>query len=37
MALNLVDYQKRVRMAVKAFWQSREAARKKQIDSGKAD
>ena len=36
MALNLVDYQKRVRMAVKAFWQSREAARKKQIDSGKA-
>jgi len=37
MALNLADYQKRVRMAVKAFWQSREAARKKQIDSGKAD
>ncbi len=37
MALNLVDYQKKVRMAVKAFWKSREAARKKQVDSGKAD
>jgi type II restriction enzyme len=36
-ALNLVDYQKKVRMAVKAFWKSREAARKKQVDSGKAD
>lgn len=37
MALNLVDYQKKVRLAVKAFWKSREAARKKQVDSGKAD
>lgn len=37
MALNLVDYQKKARLAVKAFWKSREAARKKQVDSGKAD
>lgn len=37
MALNLVDYQKKVRLAVKAFWKSREAAKKKQVDSGKAD
>lgn len=37
MALNLADYQKKVRMAVKAFWKSREAAKKKQVDSGKAD
>lgn len=37
MALNLVDYQKKVRLAVKAFWKSRESARKKQVDSGKTD
>ncbi|MFZ5950423.1 MAG: PaeR7I family type II restriction endonuclease, partial [Candidatus Rifleibacteriota bacterium] len=37
MALNLVDYQKKVRLAVKAFWKSREAAKKKQVDPGKAD
>lgn len=37
MALNLVDYQKKVRLAVKAFWKSRDAAKKTQVDSGKAD
>lgn len=37
MALNLADYQKKVQRAIKAFWKSREASRKKQIDSGKAD
>ena len=37
MALTLVDYQKKVRLAVRAFWKSREAAKKKLVDSGKAD
>ncbi len=37
MALNLVDYERKAREAVKAFWGNREAARQKQIESGKAD
>lgn len=37
MALNLLDYEQKAREAVKAFWGSREAAKQKQIDSGKAD
>jgi Restriction endonuclease XhoI len=37
MSLDLVDYEQRVREAVKAFWGNREAARQKQIEAGKAD
>lgn len=37
MALDLTDYERKARKAVKAFWQSREAAKKKQLSSGKAD
>lgn len=37
MALDLVDYEQKARDAVKAFWGNREAARQKQIESGKAD
>lgn len=37
MALDLVDYERKAREAVKAFWGNREAARLKQIESGKAD
>mgnify|MGYP003385189745 CR=1 FL=1 len=37
MALDLVDYERKAREAVKAFWGNREAARRKQIESGKAD
>jgi type II restriction enzyme len=37
MALDLVDYERKAREAVQAFWGNREAARKKQIESGKAD
>jgi len=37
MALDLVDYEKKTRKAVKAFWGNREAARQKQLESGKAD
>jgi type II restriction enzyme len=37
MALDLVDYEKKACEAVKAFWGNREAARQKQIESGKAD
>ena len=37
MALDLVDYEKKAREAVKAFWGNREAARQKQIEFGKAD
>src|SRR3990172_4346999 len=37
MALNLVDYEQKAREAVKAFWGNREAARQKQIESGKVD
>lgn len=37
MALDLVDYERKAREAVKAFGGNREAARRKQIESGKAD
>ena len=37
MALDLVDYEKKAREAVKTFWGSREAARQKQVESGKAE
>ncbi|WP_305046958.1 PaeR7I family type II restriction endonuclease [Geoalkalibacter sp.] len=37
MALDLVDYEHKAREAVRAFWKNREAARRKQIDSGKTD
>lgn len=37
MALNLVDYEKKAEEAVKAFWGNREAAKQKQIESGRAD
>ena len=35
MALDLVDYEQKAHEAVKAFWGNREAARQKQIESGK--
>jgi len=37
MALDLVDYERKTREAVQAFWGNREAARQKQIESGRAD
>src|SRR3990172_9014595 len=37
MALDLVDYEQKAHKAVKAFWGNREAARQRQIKSGKAD
>lgn len=37
MPLDLVNYEQKAHEAVKAFWGNRENARKKQIDSGKAD
>lgn len=37
MSVNLADYQAKAREAAKAFWGNREAARQKQIESGKAD
>jgi hypothetical protein len=37
MALDLVDYEQKAHVAVKAFWGNREAARQKQIESGKVD
>ncbi|MDA8125394.1 MAG: PaeR7I family type II restriction endonuclease [Deltaproteobacteria bacterium] len=37
MALDLVDYEKKARKAVKAFWENRLAAKQKQLQSGKAD
>ncbi len=37
MALDLVEYEQKAREAVKAFWGNREAAKQKQIASGKAD
>ncbi|OHC64661.1 MAG: restriction endonuclease [Rhodocyclales bacterium RIFCSPLOWO2_02_FULL_63_24] len=37
MALDLVDYEKKARKAVKTFWIKRKAATQKQIESGKAD
>lgn len=37
MAIDLADYERKAREAVQAFWGNREAARRKQIESGKAD
>lgn len=37
MPLDLVDYERQAREAVQAFWGNREAARQKQIESGKLD
>lgn len=37
MSLDLAGYQDKAKEAVKAFWGNREAARQKQIESGKAD
>lgn len=37
MALELVNFEQKARDAIKAFWGNREAARQKQIESGKAD
>ncbi len=37
MSLDLADFENKAREAVKAFWGNREAARQKQIESGKAD
>lgn len=37
MAIDLVDYERKAREAVMAFWGNREAARQKQIEAGKAD
>jgi hypothetical protein len=37
MALHLVNYERKAREAVKAFWGNREAARRKQIEAGRAD
>ena len=37
MSLDLVDYELKAREAVRAFWGNREAARQKQIESGKPD
>lgn len=37
MGLDLVDYEQKASEAVKAFWGNREAAKRKQIGSGKPD
>lgn len=37
MGIDLADYQTKANEAVKSFWGTREAARQKQIESGKAD
>jgi Restriction endonuclease XhoI len=37
MAIDLADYEIKARLAVQTFWGSREQARQKQIESGKAD
>ncbi len=37
MALDLVDYERKDHEAVQAFWGNREAAKQKQIESGKVD
>jgi len=37
MTLDLCDYERRAKEAVKAFWGNRESARQKQIEAGKAD
>ena len=37
MTLNIKDYENKAREAVRTFWKSREAARKKQTESGRSD
>lgn len=37
MAIDLANYDRKARKAVKVFWRNRDQARKKQIESGKAD
>jgi Restriction endonuclease XhoI len=37
MTLDLVNYQQKSHEAIQAFWGNREAAKQKQIESGKAD
>lgn len=37
MAIKLVGYEQKTRQAVQLFWRNREAAKQKQIESGKAD
>lgn len=37
MALDLVDYENKARQAVMAFWGNREAAKKRQIETGRTD
>lgn len=37
MAIDLVDYERKAKEAIQAFWGNRDAARRKQIESGKAD
>lgn len=37
MAIELIDYEKKAREAVRVFWSTRRMARQKQIESGKAD
>jgi len=37
MGIELADYKRQAQEAIKAFWGNREAARRKQIESGKAD
>ena len=36
MAIDPANYEQKAREAVKIFWESREQARQKQIDAGKA-
>ena len=37
MTLDLVDYERKAREAIKAFWGNREAARQKQLEAGRQD
>ena len=37
MAIDLADYERKARDAIQAFWDNREKAHQKQIESGKAD
>lgn len=37
MALDLANYEKKTATAVRKFWKNREAARKRQVDSGRTD
>jgi hypothetical protein len=37
MAIELADYERKAREAIRAFWGNRETARLKQLESGKAD